>query len=335
VTRTRSWTALALLFLAILVIARMTLYSFPLASEDDARFFLPAWSLAVHGTLNVPTLNAPSGIFWVPDGLYVYLAFFLRVFGPTIAVAHWVMQVTTATAMVILVIAFRRICGDVAYLLGLLLISPGVIFAANTIRMEPLLLLLFAVGLLLHTYDRVAAASVFLLGGCVHPALVLGACLYAVTLRKRPSRMGVLVAVGVLCAIGLEAVHVYAHLSIFHQHMAFQVARKATRSDRSLRLLLLSKRGIMLGLECLFVGVAAWERKPLPVALVALGLSFYAVMGREIPYNVYSYAVVPATFFCLASTWFAPQTGRATSKGDRLPSPRPLGRTPLAGMSLQ
>jgi hypothetical protein len=46
-------------------------------------------------------------------------------------------------------------------------------------------------------------------------------------------------------------------------------------------------------------GWRVFVRELLPVFLMALGLSTYATFGREIPYNVYSYAVVPATLCCL------------------------------------
>ena len=46
--------------------------------------------------------------------------------------------------------------------------------------MESLMLLIFATGLLLHSYERrLAAAAMFFLGVVVHPALLLGATLYA------------------------------------------------------------------------------------------------------------------------------------------------------------
>jgi hypothetical protein len=324
------------IFVTIVCVARLNLYTFPLPNEDDARFFFPAWTLAVHGSLRVPLLNAPNGMFWVPDGFYVWLALFFRVFRPSMEVAHGVCQVTIAAGAALLVTAFSLLCGSrgFALLCGLLLISPGVIFAANTVRMEPLILLLFAIGLLLHTFERrLGAAAVFLLGVVVHPALLLGACFYAISIlvadfvlpstmsprntapdrRHKPTGallLNVLIVSAVGAAIALEALHVLHHLATFHQHMAYQVARKA---DRHPMQLLKSRRGLLLVVELLFTSGAAWitcmrsqawlvfRRQLLPVFLVSLGLSAYATFGREIPYNVYSYGVVPATFFCLAS----------------------------------
>ena len=97
---------------AILALARVNALTFPLPNEDDASFFFPAWNLAVHGTLRVPLLNAPDGIFWVPHGFYLWLALFLRAFAPTLEVARTVCQLTTAAAAVLLVVAYARICGS-------------------------------------------------------------------------------------------------------------------------------------------------------------------------------------------------------------------------------
>jgi hypothetical protein len=312
---------LASMFFTILALARVNALTFPLPNEDDASFFFPAWNLAVHGTLRVPLLNAPDGIFWVPHGFYLWLALFLRAFAPTLEVARTVCQLTTAAAAVLLVVAYARICGSRAYALlcGLLLVSPGVIFAADMVRMESLMLLLLATGLLLHSYERrLAAAAVFCLAVVVHPALLLAAVLYAVgifwaevavprvTLKGQILTMVIVTAVA--AAIALQGVYVLHHLPTFHQHMAYQIARKANRSPVEM---LLTKRGLLLICEAVFTSAViayfyrhplAWRifvRELLPIFLLALGLSAYATLGREIPYNVYCYAVLPATFFCL------------------------------------
>jgi hypothetical protein len=318
---------LLFIFCAILVLARANSFTFPLPNEDDARFFFPSWSLALHGTLNVPILNAPNGIFWTPHGFFVWLAVFLRLFGPTVEVAHRICQLTIAAACVIMVIAFARLCGSRAFALlcGLLLISPGVIFAANTIRMESLMVLLVGIGLLLHTYDRrIAAAAIFFLGFVVHPALLIAAALYTLGIfcsdvlfplywksgipRVNGKILTTLIVAGVAVAIGLELVYISHHAALFNQHMAYQIRHKA---ERPARMLLLSKRGLLLLIELLFTTAITsivyrqgqnWRlfvRELLPIFLLGIGLSTYATFGREIPYNVYAYCVVPAIFFCL------------------------------------
>src|SRR5258708_36217433 len=118
---------LSLIFFAIVLLARANVYALPLPKEDDASFFVPPWNLVVHGTLRVPLLNAPDGIFWMPHGSYVWQALFLRIFGPTIEVARTVCQLTTASAAVLLVWAYVRLCGSrsFALLCGALLVSLG------------------------------------------------------------------------------------------------------------------------------------------------------------------------------------------------------------------
>jgi hypothetical protein len=333
---------LSLIFFAIVSLARANALTFPLPNEDDARFFFPARNLALYGTLRIPVLNAPEGLFWMPHGFYVWLALFLRIFGPTMNVARTVCQLTTGAASVLLVILYSRLCGSrgFALLCGALLVSPGVIFAANILRMESLMLLLFATGLLLHSYERrLAAAAIFFLGVVVHPALLLGATLYAVgifwadVMLPLYSRSGsapelvepagsmdirrmsvksrtitIVIVAAVAGAIALEGAYVLHHLPTFHQHMAYQIARKASRSPIHM---LVTKRGLFLIFELVFTSAVmgvlyrhphAWRifiRELLPVFLLALGLSAYATFGEEIPYNVYSYAVIPATFSCL------------------------------------
>jgi hypothetical protein len=326
--------SLSLIFIAIVLVARANVYTLPLPNEDDASFFVPSWNLAVHGTLRVPLLNAPDGIFWMPHGFYVWQALFLRIFGPTIEVARTVCQLTTAFAAVLVVVAYARICRSrgFALLCGALLVSPGVIFCANLIRMEPLILLIFGIGLLLHSYGyRLAAAAIFFLSMIVHPALILGATLYAVGIiaarmvsAAGPGKLSdhvdegptqwkrrwttILIVAAVVGAIGVESVYVLRHLTLFDQHMGWQVAHKAARSPVRT---LLSKRGLFFILEMAFTAAVlrtfwrrrgAWHvfvRDLLPVFLLILGLSAYSVFGREVPYNVYTYALIPATFGCL------------------------------------
>lgn len=327
--------SLSLIFIAIVLVARANVYTLPLPNEDDASFFVPSWNLAVHGTLRVPLLNAPEGIFWMPHGFYVWQALFLRIFGPTIEVARTVCQLTTGFAAVLIVVAFARICRSrgLALLCGALLVSPGVVFCANLIRMEPLILLIFGIGLLLHSYRyRLAAAAIFFLSMVVHPALLLGATLYAggIIAARMVSAAGpgkpsdhldegptrwrrrlttILIVAAVVGAIGVESVYVLRHWTIFDQHMSWQIAHKAARSPvRNF----LSKRGLFFILEIAFTAAVwrnfyrrrgAWHvfvRDLLPVLLLLLGLSAYSVFGREVPYNVYTYALIPATFGCLA-----------------------------------
>jgi hypothetical protein len=327
---------LLLIFVAIVWMARANALTFPLPNDDESAFFLPAWYLAVHGTLRYPMLNAPDGIFWTPHGFYIWQALFLRIFGPTIDVSRTLCQVSTASAAVLLTLAYSRIARSRAFALlcGALLVSPGVIFCANMVRMEALTMLILAIGLLLFSYRlRLAAAATFFLGVTVHPELLMGATLFAVGLivaetllslqrrstgistKRGPEARGrsaliltVLVVALVALAIGVEGIYTLRHLATFHQHMAYQIARKMGRSPiESLQ----TKRGVAFLVEGAFAAILVWRaRRPpttwnvfvselLPVLFLIMGVSAYATFGREIPYNVYSYAVVPATIGCL------------------------------------
>jgi hypothetical protein len=332
------YCGLVLIFFAIVWMARVNAWTFPLPNDDDAVFFLPAWYLTVHHTLSSPLMNAPNGVFWMPHGYYIWQALFLRIFGADIAVSRAVAQLSTATGAVLLVVAYARIGRSRAFALlcGALLVSPGVVFCANTVRMESLTILIFAIGLLLHSYGlRVAAAAMFFLPCVVHPEILMGAIFYAAGLlamvitlhflgngaaakegsaqqRKRRSSaflVTVLVLILVATAISVEGIYTLHHLDTFHRDMAYQVTRKLGRSPiQSMQ----TARGLLLILEVAFTIAVLWRVRRLPVGarsflfqvlpacLVALGISTYATLGREVPYNVYSYAVIPATFSCLA-----------------------------------
>ena len=321
---------LASIFFAIVAVARFNALTFPLPNEDDASFFFPAWNLALHGTLRVAVLNAPDGIFWVPHGFYLWLALFFRIFGPTAEVAHTVCQLTTAVAAVVLVVAYSRLCGSrgFALLCGALLLSPGVFFAANMIRMESLILLLFATGLLLHSYERrLAAAAIFFLGVVVHPALLLGATLYAVGIfwadvalplysrsarserAVRPRRLvpanarilTIVIVSAVACAIALEGVYVLRHLPTFHQHMAYQIARKANRSPLKM---LLTRRGLFLIFELVFTAtiMGYLRRRPHALAHILFANSFPSSCWRWVsPPTPHWDAKSPTTYIATPS----------------------------------
>ena len=111
----------------------------------------------------------------------------------------------------------------------------------------------------------------------------------------------------VTCLILWESIVILGHLHLFRLHMAYQARRK---SNRSLLTLLFRLRGLFLiGESALFALMVLFARytkaaRPfvrdvLPLALVALSLQAYAASGAETSYNVYSCAIVPATFFCL------------------------------------
>lgn len=317
---------LAVVFISILMLARANYGTFPFANEDEATFFIPAWNLAVFGNLQPLALNAPNGIYWVPHGFYLWLALFLRLFGATRGVAVAVCQATTATATVLLLSALARVAQSrwFASVCAVVLVSPATIFAANTIRMESLVLLLYAAAAWLHSRHRNAAAiGVLALSLLVHPALGLSLSGYLLSLlalaglRRSGSALSpkpavvlssLILLLLVLLAFAAEARLVIPHWHLFHEQMAYQAQRKAARS---LADILLHRRGLLLlgetaALAALsFAAIRAragarFLRDIAPLALLALGLQAFAAVGYELPYAVYSYAFVPATLLCAA-----------------------------------
>jgi hypothetical protein len=321
------WVFLAALAVFIVWMARDNVLTFPYPSEDDSAFFPPAWNLAVHASLKPQVLNAPDGFYWMPHGYFLWLGFFLWLFGPTAEVAHTVNQITVAAAVALLTFAHARICRSrgFALLCACLLASPAVIIAANTIRFESLLFLLYSVAMLLHTYRRyLLAAEALCLSLVIHPALMFSAAFYLISMiffdwGRKTNADGVKVrwirvsdvvfGALVFAAIAADAALALRHLNLFRLHMGFQLHRKAARS---LYTVFAHKRGILLILETLLIafGAEGLRRRSrdagkalfnlLPVAMAALGLQTYAAFGFEGPYAVYSYAVVPANLFCLA-----------------------------------
>jgi heme exporter protein D len=320
------WVFLLGMFVTIVVIAKANAMTFPFPNEDDGSFFLPGWNLAVHGNLNPEVLNAPNGIYWMPHGFYVWVALFLKLFGSTIEVARTLSQVTTATAAVLLTIAMVKISGSrlFASLCGLLLVSPPVIYTANSTRMESAMLLLYALAVLLHENRRYLLATTMLVTSLlVHPALMVSLFLYApaaawLGYTAGPSEpgsslrfsrwLGYAIVVLVLASLAGEAVLVIRHIALFREQMGFQVHRKTART---LWTILTDRRGILLCVETVaaFAGFLALCRSSAPkevlrnlgpVLLLAIGLQFYAAFGFEQPYIVYAYALVPATLLAAA-----------------------------------
>jgi hypothetical protein len=322
------WLVLLFVFLTILAMAHFNAITFPFPNEDDASFFLPAWNLAVHGNLAPQVLNAPNGIYWVPHGYYVWLAPFLRYFGSTMETARWVSQITTAAAAVVLSLAMAQISRSRAFasLCAVLLVSPSVIYAANTLRMESTIFLLYSLAVLLHANRRYVLATTVLAGSLlIHPALVLSLILYvpAVAWLKYnresdrhtaassplPIWVGPAMVALVVASMAAEGLLILRHADLFREHMALQAYRKTT--GRDLWTILRNRRGILLCGESVLALVGfcllRWHGTPRevlrsigPVLLLAVGLQAYAAFGFEQSYLVYSYAIVPATLFACA-----------------------------------
>jgi hypothetical protein len=333
--------------LALFSLAAANRLTFPFPWNDEARFYLPALWLVNHHSLNPLTLNAPRGIFWVPDGFTVLLGLVLRIFGQTIEVARVACECAASTGVVLFALAFRALSGSriTGALATLWLLTPPVVFAANMVRMEAPLLLLIAIVLLLHANNCFLGAGALLFGSLLlHPALGLAAVGYAVLCWVSPPRKGplplgralewVLLSAVLLCFL-LEGWRIAQNLDTFQSHMAYQLSKKMARP---LIARLMKPQGVIL-----FFGAAAtlliiFRRKAwrelsrshclLGAAIVALGVQAYAVLGAELQYDVYSLSVGPAIIFCLAPVGEQVRGSRADSGRARYESDQRRG---LAG----
>lgn len=329
-TRLGWYRAIALFAgLAIFVLARANRLTFPFPWNDEARFYLPALWFARHGSLNPAVLNAPTGIFWVPDGFTVFLGLVLRLFGQTIETARTACECMIAAGVAVFALSFRKLSGSrtTGALATLLLLTPPVVFAANMVRMEAPVFLLIAFALLLHLNGYFLGASALLFGSLLfHPALGLAvagyaAIAWAIRQGRNHSRRGraaewLLLAVVLSCWLA-EGLHIVRHVDLFKVHMAYQVAQKM-RWPLGARLI--KPQGVIL-----FFSIAAtvmimirrrvWDTPKtnqhfLGSAAIALGVQTYAVLGAELTYDVYSLSLAPAIIFCLVAHEF--QAARAT-----------------------
>lgn len=265
-------------------------FTFPHPWPDESHFLLPALQLAKQGTLNVPQLNAPDGIFWLPHGYYALLAPVLAFPVAALDAARWVSFAGVATfACSLAMIAARRgTAAIIAVGLGSAwLVLPRVVMAGDIARMEGPLLGLAGAALLLATCDRwPAAVAVATASALVHPigavpALVLAvSCLLARrTWVIRP--MDTVVIGLVVVAVVAQAAYFLAHWDLSVAHLGFQLGRKAGRpwSMDLVRAGLLAAAG---------AGVVFRRGDRVSVALfgLAAGLVIVAVVGREMWYEV-------------------------------------------------
>lgn len=321
-----------------LLLARANALTFPYPWNDEARFFLPAWWLSLHSSLSPAVLNAPQGIFWVPDGFTIWLAAIFSIFGRSVEAARVACEFAVALGVALFSIAFRRITRSpwVGAAVTTVLLTPPTIFAANMIRMEAPLFLIFAIAILFHIAGtELACASMLLLSLLFHPAFFIALVFYLPAVwatgktRSTPGKRSVIRVLAwllfavVAIAAGLELIRIVQHFPLVRQHMAIQETRKAGHSFAAL---LIKPQGILLGIEFILVVWLAIARRPgslqaqrvllLPVAAAALGVQIYAVFGGEVMYDVYSLAMTPAIFLCLA---YCLLCGRLTPEGPIAP----------------
>ena len=266
-------------------------FTFPRPWPDESHFLAPALQLARHGTLDVPQLNAPQGIFWLPHGYYVLLAPLLVLPVEALDAARWVSLVGVAVfaGAVALSVARRGASWGVAGLLcGAWLLLPRVVMAGDIARMEAPVLALAGLALVLAERERwPAAVAVASSSALVHPigavvALVFVVCGVAAGRRAWSlSRGDVVVVLVVVGAITAQAAYFLANWELTQAHLGFQLTRKAGRAI-SLDLV----RGVLLALAV--AGLYVRRRDALARLLLGLaaGLIVVAIVGREMWYEV-------------------------------------------------
>jgi hypothetical protein len=289
--------------------------TFPFPWNDEARFYLPAFWCAEHFSLSPSNLNAPSGIFWVPDGFTIFLGLALRLFGKTMQVARATCECAVSLGVMLFCLGFRKLAGSWkgGALATLLLLTPPVIFAANMVRMEAPLFLLIALVLLLHVHGYFLAAGSLLAGSVLlHPALGIAALGYAAIAYAMPLKVAAkrdvvavtewIIFATVVISISAESFRIVHHLDLFRAHMTYQVHHKM---GLPLRSKLIKPQGVILLISGLAIAILLWRRRVqpmwdvLPMAAVSLGMSIYAVVAGGMTYNIYSLSVGPALLFCL------------------------------------
>lgn len=308
--------------LALFALARANRLTFPFPWNDEARFYLPAQWWVNHGSFDSVTVNAPHGIFWLPDGFTVLLGLVLRMFGQSIEIARAACEWMVAAGVAIFAFEFRSISGSrtTGALATLLLLTPPVVFAANMVRMEAPVFLLIAVTLLLHLNGYFVGAGALLFGSLlIHPALGLAAMGYAVLCwaagqrgsgARRVHALEWVLLAAVLLGWLSEGIHIALHAELFRLHMANQITQKEMRGSLIARLI--KPQGIILFICSAAIAVIVKRRRVrervsehksfLGIAVIALGVQMYAVLGSELTYNVYSVSLGPAIVFCLAAS---------------------------------
>jgi hypothetical protein len=292
------WAALGGLVALAAMLHVLAGFVFPRPWPDESHFLAPALRLAFAGTLAVPELNAPEGIFWMPTGYYAVLAPLLRLGLDPLSTARAVSLAGVCVFATLLAGVVRRagLPPVVAVLVAAAWLStPRVVAAANLGRMESVVLALTAVALWLLASDRwPGALAVASVAPLIHPvgvvvALPVAAAWFMRADRPPWARWEIALVVVAAAVWLLELTYVLRHLDVARDHLGFQLRRK-------------SSRGVELGwwaplaltATALLGGrlTRTWRRSSPPwVALwagVAMAGGFIAaeVAGQEIWYGV-------------------------------------------------
>ena len=281
-------------------------FHLPTPWDDEIHFLVPARNLAHGSGLVAPQLNAPQGLFWMPDGYALFMGLIYALAPASLEVARWFSFALVVVVAVGLHLFLRELHVPpviAALMLAIWLVAPRAVVLGNVARMEALLLALFVTALLLAASERWAVAlAVAALGALVHP---IGIPLFgiiavaAVAFRKRllPHRaLEWALVIAVAAILFAEAARLIGFLDLAREQLAFQWGRKAGRAVG-----LAGTGVIILGLNVFFAAACWWlwrRRRKMPLrdrlpllAVWFLAAGYFAILlplGNEIWYEVYS-----------------------------------------------
>jgi hypothetical protein len=135
--------------LAVFFMQRATRgFEYPAPWPDEGSFLWQAINFAERGTLFTPELNPDRHVLWMPPGYMITVGSVFAVTGFSFALARLLSGIFLAGAIVCVAFTLRRSPLRVAhvFVLGLFLLSPIAQLAGNTARMEPLVVLVAAIG---------------------------------------------------------------------------------------------------------------------------------------------------------------------------------------------
>lgn len=305
---------LALVVMAVGLVLALILhlaaaYHFPIPWDDEAHFLVPARNLAAGMGLVAPQLNAPQGMFWMPDGYMLLMGAVYAFTGPSLAVARWVSFGLVMMSVVCLYLTGRRMGLPqvlVALLLTLWLIAPRVVVLGNAARMEVLVVTLLCVALVLAVHDRwLLAVAVAALLPLAHPVglplffiFPVVAILFGRSLRPH-DRLSWLLIVGVAALWLFEIVRFAQNMDVAQAHLGYQFLRKEQApillTPLHLALLAINLHGALTGwlMARRRHGTRHQGRLAGLVLMFVLGAALVMIhpLGREQWYVVYSIEV--------------------------------------------
>jgi len=274
--------------------------TFPVPWPDEGSFLWPALAFRDRFSLFSPEISPAREIFWMPPGFMVLEGILFKVWTFSLLRARFISALFVLLAMVCLAIRARtpRARLGHALLVAVFTFAPIVQMVGNTSRMESLVLLLSALGLLLLERGRSAGLGVLAAAPLVHPNGIfpaLGGFVYwafAFRGRRRPTRTDVVAFAAAGLFWLLYAVHLLRNRAAFMEDMTAQfrwkqaeAALNGTLSTRATDPFLLA---LLAVLALAYVG-ARYGRVSVG-GLAAFALAFFAISAVAVGwlYDVYA-----------------------------------------------